>query len=506
VKTVDSGSPEVVVNFAAESHLGVVVGLPTADGRLLQVKRPFDTGSQLSFLREGLLRRYLPELLLRVQRCPYRVKGAGGEVLPVLGQIDINCRVEGRPVQQTFVVAQIAENVLLGLDFIARYRANWNWRVHRMDFEEPQETIRLVGVENVPSEAMKSMRVQVDDLKSGQMVYVPAQTLTDGVEVIASCDLVENGHIHAGVQNSGGLPAEVDLADIRAETIEPRDWVEYQPEWSTTKEVVCGMVGADPEPDKPTEPKSPDVLPLELEKMIYRIEPPLDTVAERKLRGVLRDYQDVFVLEGGTLGRTGLVKHAIRLKDPTPIKQPPRRVPLHREHIVDEEMAKMKASDAIRPSTSPWASPIVLVKKKDDTTRFCVDYRKVNDVTIKDAYPLPRIEESLDALQGAKFFTTLDLKSGYWQVEMKEEDKPITAFSTKHGLYEWNVMPFGLTNAPATFQRLMEQVLQGLQWKILALHLDDIIIYAPTADEHVRRLALVLERCRTAGLKLKTSK
>jgi hypothetical protein len=107
-------------------------------------------------------------------------------------------------------------------------------------------------------------------------------------------------------------------------------------------------------------------------------------------------------------------------------------------------------------------------------------------VTIKDAYPLPRIEESLEALRGSTYFSTLDLKSGYWQVEMREEDKPITAFSTKHGLYEWNVMPFGLTNAPATFQRLMERVLEGLQWKILALYLDDIIIYAPTAKEHVR--------------------
>jgi hypothetical protein len=169
-------------------------------------------------------------------------------------------------------------------------------------------------------------------------------------------------------------------------------------------------------------------------------------------------------------------------------------------------MAKMKKLGTIRPSASPWASPIVLVRKKDGSTRFCVDYRKVNDVTIKDAYPIPWIEESLEALQGACYFTTLDLKSGYWQVEMREEDKPVTTFITKHGLYEWNVMQFGLTNAPATFQRLMERVLDWLQWKILALYLDGIIVYAPTVEEHVRRLAIVLDRCRQAGLKLKPAK
>jgi hypothetical protein len=147
-----------------------------------------------------------------------------------------------------------------------------------------------------------------------------------------------------------------------------------------------------------------------------------------------------------------------------------------------------------------------LVQKKDGAIRFCVDYRRVNDITLKDAYPLPRIEESLDALQGSRYFSTLDLKSGYWQVELREEDKPLTAFTTRRGLFEWNVMPFGLTNAPATFQRLMEKVLEGLQWKVCALYLDDIIVFAPTAEEHLRRLALVLDRCGQAGLKLKPSK
>ena len=134
---------------------------------------------------------------------------------------------------------------------------------------------------------------------------------------------------------------------------------------------------------------------------------------------------------------------------------------------VSEELKElftdMEEKDVIRPSSSPWASPIVLVKKRDGTHRFCVDYRKLNAVTRKDAYPIPRIDDTLDTLSGAAWFSTLDMVSGYWQVEVGEEDREKTAFCTPCGLYEFNVMPFGLCNGPATFQRLMDLVLAGLQ-------------------------------------------
>ena len=156
--------------------------------------------------------------------------------------------------------------------------------------------------------------------------------------------------------------------------------------------------------------------------------------------------------------------HPIDTGTAEPIKQAPRRVPIHRKELVQEMIDSMLKRNIITPCTGPWSSPIVLVGKKDRTTRFCVDYRKLNDVTKKDAYPLPRIEDNLDALQGSKWFSTLDLISGYWQVQMDPKDKEKTAFTVGGGgLFQYETMPFGLCNAPATFQRLMEEVLRGLQ-------------------------------------------
>ena len=169
----------------------------------------------------------------------------------------------------------------------------------------------------------------------------------------------------------------------------------------------------------------------------------------------------------------------------------------------------MLKADIIEPSQSPWASPVVLCKKKDGSWRFALDLRKVNSVTIKDSYPLPRIDDSLDALRGKpgeRWFSTLDLASGYWQIEMDPQDAPKTAFISYEGLYQFKVMPFGLTSAPGTFERLMESVLAGLNWKICLIYLDDVITFSDCFENHVLHLGLILQRLHQAGLKLQPKK
>lgn len=165
-----------------------------------------------------------------------------------------------------------------------------------------------------------------------------------------------------------------------------------------------------------------------------------------------------------------------------------------------------RGCNVIEPSNSPWASPVVLVRKKDGSMRFCVDYRRLNDVTIKDAYPLPKIDEAFDHLSGHEMFSTLDLNSGYWQVSMEESDKPKTAFVTRQGLYQFKVMPFGLCCAPATFERLMETVLAGLQWDKCLVYLDDIIVVGKSFENMMENLQHVFQRLHQAGLKLKAKK
>ena len=184
---------------------------------------------------------------------------------------------------------------------------------------------------------------------------------------------------------------------------------------------------------------------------------------QHEAKEMLKRNAKVFSKDDMDMGRTNLVKHHIKLTDPVPFKEAYRRIPPQMYDEVKAHIQEMLDLGAIRPSNSPWASAIVLVRKKDGRLRFCIDLRKLNNRTVKDAYSLPRIESILDSLGGAQVFSTLDLKAGYWQVEMAEECKAYTAFTCGPlGFYECDTMPFGATNAPATFQRLMHDCLGEL--------------------------------------------
>lgn len=205
-------------------------------------------------------------------------------------------------------------------------------------------------------------------------------------------------------------------------------------------------------------------------------------------------------------GRTNLVQHTIDTGSNKPIHQPARRLPVHYEERLNDTLKQMLNMHVIKPSHSPWSSPIVLVNKKDGSLRVCVDYRKLNSITKRDSFPLPRIDTTLDALYGASWFSTLDLASGYWQVEVKPEDREKTAFIVPSGLYEFETMPFGLCNAPATFQRLMQVILGDLVPKQCLIYLDDIIVHGKSVQEHNTNLRKVLQRLLQANLRLKNEK
>ena len=225
---------------------------------------------------------------------------------------------------------------------------------------------------------------------------------------------------------------------------------------------------------------------------------------KQKVMELIHKYQDVFSKCEGDLGYFDKAKFVIDTGNSKPIKQRAYRIPYAKREQIDKMVNDMLKSNVIRKSSSPWASPIVLVKKKDGSERFCVDFRKLNEVTIKDSYPLPLIDETLEKLRGAKFFTTLDLASGYWQMALDEESKQKTGFITHRGLYEYNVIPFGLSNAGPAFQRNMETVIADLTNSMV--YIDDIMTYSMTFDEHLIHLEELFKKLKEANLKVKTSK
>lgn len=232
----------------------------------------------------------------------------------------------------------------------------------------------------------------------------------------------------------------------------------------------------------------------------------LDAEEILRVRQLISNYQDIFSM-GDDIGHTHSVKHRIDLVNEVPFKQKHRRIPPAMIDEVRSHLRQLLSAGVIRKSHSPWASNVVLARKKDNSLRLCIDFRQLNQRTIKDSYGLPRIEDILDSLNGAKYFTVLDMKSGYHQIEIEEEHKQRTAFTVGPlGFYEYNRVPFGLANAPASYQRLMEECLGDLHLKICYIYLDDLIIISSTYEEHIENLEKVFNKLRENGLKLSPKK
>jgi len=254
--------------------------------------------------------------------------------------------------------------------------------------------------------------------------------------------------------------------------------------------------------DQKPKPRRKWGLYKQLREVIVGARPNLSVREAQALEEFIADYQDVFETKSGDHGHTNKVYHRIDTGDARPIRQPPRRLPLAKQTQVNGMLEDMKDKGLIEESDSPWSSPVVLVRKKDGNLHFCVVYRRLNDITKRDCFPQPRVVDTLDTLAGAKWFSTLGLKSGYWQVTLYPEDKEKTAFSTGQGLWQFTVMSFGLYNDPATIERLMESVLRGLTYEACLVYRDDAIVIGRTFQEELDNLQMVLQRLREARLKL----
>ncbi|XP_029967090.1 LOW QUALITY PROTEIN: uncharacterized protein LOC115402705 [Salarias fasciatus] len=326
----------------------------------------------------------------------------------------------------------------------------------------------------------------------------------NAVSVARTLTVVKNGRTLIRVRNLNNFPItlgryqrigrlyQVDDVDVRG----ARD-VDLTP--NSDGEVEVGLIEATDEREDA----------FDVQELVDGSD--LTTEQAGRLTALIQKWEKVFSKHEEDFGRTDAVTHTIPTGDAVPIRERFRPLPPLMYKEMRSLLADMLDRGVITASSSPWSAPIVMVKKKDGSWRFCVDYRRLNSVTHKDAFPLPRIEETLTSLSQAEWFSTLDLSSGYWQVEVDSKDREKTAFTTPLGLYEFQRMPFGLCNAPATFQRLMQQCLSGQiterpNYRVLLVYLDDIIVYSPDFDTHLQNLEEVFERLWRHGLKLRPDK
>ncbi len=468
-----------------------------------------DSGATLSVIHPSYFEAICKKKTIPLQLTRGSLRMADGGLVSALGKASLCLKLPSQQeITYTFVVADVEASIVLGLDFLKSQHGiidtysgmltldGVTHQCHDKDGTTALYHVKLTETVTVQPGLEMIIPGRVDGEPNFAMGLVEPHN--------SSC--TEKGLLVAKVVVDPQLP-EVPVRVMNFSG-------EAQTLYKGTCIATCEPVSEELQGDDATigqvnriSAVTEDNLPEHLQELYKESTRNLpDQASKKKVRDLLCKYAGTFAVSKEDLGRTDLVKHKIDTGLTHPIKQRPRRVPIAWRDEAKKEVDKMLRQGVVQLSSSPWASPVVLVRKKDNTLRYCIDYRQVNDVTIKDSYPLPRIDDTLDALQGATLFSTLDLASGYWQVEVDPVDKEKTAFVTEGGLYEFNVMPFGLCNAPATFERLMEKVLSGLHWKTCLVYIDDIIVFGSTLDSHLQRLEEVLKRITEANLKVSPSK
>ena len=433
-----------------------------------------------------------------------QIRTVTGEMTPIQAKGLIELSIGNLKTPHEIWVADIYDECILGMDFLQKYEC----------LVDLKKKILQIGNEEVP--LVKGRRPSTPTCC--RVVSETAVTLPPQSEVVIPAKVQESnpkfswGIIQSDSSARLNQPVLVcrALVDVEHPTVpvrvmnlssEPQN-IRKGTHLASCEPIISVLRNNGPHLSCDTG----EQLPEHVQKLYERSSIDLNAEQKQDLCALLKEFADIFSQSSGDLGQTDIITHSIHTGDATPVRQPPRRLPLIQREAAQKAIQDMQQQGIIEPSKSPWASPIVLVKKKDGSYRFCVDYRKLNEVTKKDSYPLPRIEDSLETLAGMQWFSALDLRSGYWQVQLDEDAREKTAFTTGTGLWQYTVMPFGLCNAPATFERLMEQVLLGLPQSTALVYLDDVLVPGRNFQDHLTNLREVFQRLREAHLKLSPDK
>ena len=402
--------------------------------------------------------------------------------------------------QWTFQVLKgLTKQVILGSDFLGRNKALIDFR--EATLRVGKHVFQMEGRDKTASECYLLKTLGRVELKPQASTLFPCKVssqVPSGSYLVRMIDTAEGFCDQPGIAIANAVVQVTDSTQVNILAVNETGGRQVIP-----RHAVIATLESVPESDIDSITVVPD-LDRVADAQPQAVD--LDVENAQQLSDLIDRYPDVFANSDLDLGSTDLVECNINTGDTAPIKQRPYRTPFLQRSVVEDHLTKLLAANIIRPSVSPWASPIVIVGKKDKTTRMCIDFRKVNACSVPNCYPLPQIDDILASLGGAKYFSKMDLKSGYHQIPMSEESRPKTAFITHMGLFEYNRMPFGLAGAPPIFQDLMNNVLQGLLYESVLAYLDDVIVYSKTIEDHLIHVEQVFLRFRKAGLKLKLSK
>lgn len=429
---------------------------------------------------------------------------ARNKILPLLGIANLCYEFKdsfGRPQKLTVpsrVVEDLVRPVLLGRDFI--HKAAIRTDGHTQTYFVGARDGLLVADRFAPTGVDRG-RVSAfitDDLTipARSTVLATARVLPPHYDGLIGC-------VSMSVENN--ICSVQTLAQVRNGEVT----IPVTNYGAKEEHLACGMdIGSFDELEGPTEMATvfmEQTVQTSLKGGPIHVGAELSLSQQADLLSVVQQFEHVLSF-AGQLGECTTVAHEINTGTSHPVTSGPRRQSPAIRAQAQKQITEWLACGAIRPSNSPWSSQIVMVQKKDKTLRLCIDYRPLNKITIKDAYPLPTLDEILTALDGSMYYSSLDLNQGYLQIRMAEKDIPKTAFAVAGGLYEFTRMPFGLTNAPATFQRCMDNILNDLKYTSCLVYLDDIIIFGKTLEEHNHHLGEVLGRIAEAGMTIKPSK
>ena len=458
-----------------------------------------DTGSEVT-----LLPKHLADLS-QINRSSRKLKAANGTQINIVGEWRTMVTMGPLRVAMNFIVSDQIDEVLIGIDWLQEHQC-------LLSFADLTITLRgycfpllkkvYSGTCNrVISEEEVTLPAKSEAVIPSKVVYsnlhrpLPSLCVTDNKECrpgvkTARCllNIGEGTNLPLRVMNINNeavtLPAGTLLCPLReVEAVLEEDEAQF-----TEQDERARVTAA------------------QIEKLVSGIHPDVPTEHVENMRKLLVDFSDILSRDEFDMGLTDLIQHDIDTGQERPVRQQLRKTPMVHNQIIETHIQSMLKQGLIEPSHSDWSSNIVLVLKKDKSYRFCLDYRQLNRVSRPDIFPLPRIDSSLDALAGSSWFSTLDLRSGYYQVPLNPRDAHKTAFISRSGSWQWRVLPMGLCNSASTFQRLMNMVLAGLTYTSCLVYLDDIIIMASTLEEHQARLEEVFRRIRTAKLKLRPDK